>query len=60
MDKKNRFYKIYSNLPLGLRDEIILSIDQEPITWKVAKLEIDQDTPLSKIILDKLINLKII
>jgi len=47
-------------LPLGLRDEIILSIDQEPITWKVAKLEIDHDTPLSKTILDKLIDLKII
>ena len=60
MDKKNKFYKTYSSLPLGLRDEIILSIDQEPITWKVAKLEIDQDTPLSKTILDKLIDLKII
>lgn len=54
MNLKERFYKAYNNLPLGLRDEIILVIKDEPINWKVARLEIDNDTPLSKDILEKL------
>lgn len=60
MELKERFYKVYNNLPLNVREEIILVINDEPITWKVAKLEIDQDTGLSKEILGKLATLKII
>lgn len=60
MDLKEKFYKIYNNLPLNLREEIILVIDNEPLTWKVARIEIDQDTKLSKVILEKLKALKII
>ncbi|HCM82725.1 MAG: hypothetical protein UW37_C0018G0011 [Candidatus Gottesmanbacteria bacterium GW2011_GWA2_44_17] len=60
MDKKDRFYKVYNNLPLNLREEVILVINDEPITWKVARLEIDGNTNLSKIILDKLDALKFI
>jgi len=60
MELKTRFYKVYSNLPLGVRDEVILVVGDEPITWRVAKLEIDNDTPVSKEILEKLANLKII
>ena len=60
MELKEKFYKIYSNLPLNLRGEIIAVINNEPITWKVARLEIDNDTPLSKEILDKLSLLAII
>ncbi|MEK7514115.1 MAG: hypothetical protein AAB580_04470 [Patescibacteria group bacterium] len=54
MDLEQRFYKTYNSLPLGLRGEIILSINDESITWKVARLEIDNHTPLSKEILEKL------
>lgn len=57
---KTKFYKIYSNLPINLREEIILVVDGEPITWKVAKLEIDADTKLGNNILLKLDALKII
>ena len=60
MELKEKFYKIYSNLPLNLRGEIIAVINNEPITWKVARLEIDNKTPLSKEILEKLSLLKII
>ena len=60
MNLKEKFYKIYNNLPLGLRDELILVIHDEPITWKVARLEVDQETPLSKEILEKLAALEII
>ena len=60
-DKKERFLRIYSNLPLGLRQEIILVLDDgKPITWNVAFVEIEADTPLSKIILERLEKLKII
>ena len=55
MDLKRRFYKVYSNLPLNLRSETVLVIDNEPITWQIAKLEIDSETPLSKKILEKLV-----
>lgn len=60
MDLKEKFYKTYNNLPLALRDEIILVIKDEPVTWKVVRLEIDNNTPLSKEILEKLDTLKVI
>jgi len=40
MSLKERFLKIYSNIPLKLRKEIILVIDGEPITWNVAYIEV--------------------
>ena len=49
MNKEQRFYKIYSNLPLNLREEVIAVIEDEPLTWQVAKLEIDGKTKLSSI-----------
>lgn len=54
MTNKEKFFKTYANLPLNLRDEIILVINDEPITWKVAYLEISNDTKLAKQILEKL------
>ena len=58
--KREKFLKVYANLPMSLRQEIILTIDDKPITWDVAFFEIRNDTPLNKIILDKLENLQII
>ncbi|MFH1192331.1 MAG: hypothetical protein V1655_02545 [bacterium] len=63
MNLKNRekFLKIYANLPLGIRREIILVLDDErPITWDVAFIEVKENTPLSKGILEKLEKLEII
>lgn len=60
MASKEKFFKVYANLPLNLREEIILVIDDEPITWRVAYLEISEDTPLGKRILEKLEALEII
>lgn len=60
-DNKEKFLKIYSNLPLGIRKEIILVLDDgRPITWDVAFVEVNSDTPLSKIILGKLEKLEIV
>ena len=60
MKLEERFYKVYSNLPLGVREETILVVNDDPITWKVAKLEIDNKTPISKHILEKLAALEFI
>jgi len=58
---REKFLKIYANLPLGVRQEIILVLDNnKPITWDVAFFEIDNDTDLSKIILGKLEKLELI
>jgi len=59
--EKEKFLKIYADLPLGLRDEIIVVLPEKgPITWNVAFLEVEQDTALSKEILEKLNELEII
>ena len=59
--EKEKFLKIYADLPLGLRDEIILVLPEKgPITWNVAFLEVEQDTTVSKEILEKLNELEII
>lgn len=61
MENKDRFIKVYSNLPINLRNEVILVLpDKGPITWNVAFLEISNETKIGKTIIDKLIELKII
>jgi hypothetical protein len=57
---KDMFFKVYANLPLNLRDEIVLVLPEKgPITWNVAYLEISQETALGQDILQKLHDLKI-
>lgn len=59
--EKERFFKVYANLPLNLRNEVILVLpDTGPITWQVAYLEISNDTKVGTHILSKLIELNII
>lgn len=61
MENKEKFLKIYANLPIGVRQEIILVLDDgRPITWDVAYIEVASDTPLAKVILEKLEKLKFI
>lgn len=58
---KERFLKIYSNLPINLRDEIIYVIKRKgPITWNVAYLEAQGDTDLAKTLLYNLEELGVI
>lgn len=58
---KERFLKIYADLPINLRGEIILVLlGKGPITWNIAYLEVKGDTNLSKEILEKLAALNII
>jgi len=60
MNTKDKFFKVYANLPLNIRQEIIIVINEEPISWQVAYLEISNDTKLGKIILEKLTALEVI
>lgn len=61
MAATERFHKVYANLPLNLRNEIVLVVpDKGPITWNVAYLEVSSNTPLGQQILDKLTELGII
>ncbi len=58
---KENFLKIYANLPLNVRGEIIYVLDGKgPITWNVAYIEVSNDTDLAKDILVKLTELGVI
>ncbi len=57
---KARFLKVYANLSLDLRKEIVALVDGKPITWNVAYEEIENETKLGKEILQKLIELELI
>ncbi len=52
---KDDFFRVYSNLPMDVRKEIILVVGDKPITWNVAYDEISNDTVLGKTILAKII-----
>jgi hypothetical protein len=60
MEGKDKFLQVYSNLPIDVRREIILIIDEKPITWDVAFQEIDRETELGKRILKKAIEMELI
>lgn len=55
-----RFQQIYANLPLSQRSEVVVVIDNEPLTWNAAKLEVDNNTDKAKEILEKLVKFGII
>jgi len=44
----SRFVKVYNNLPLGERNLACCVIDDEAVSWKLAYLEIKEDTELGK------------
>lgn len=60
MDSRTKFLKIYADLPLSLRKEVIVVVGGEPMTWNAAMLEVDNNTPKGKQILEKLAEMKIL
>lgn len=60
MKEKDRFLRVFSNLSVDLRKEIILLVDDKPITWNIAYEEIMNETKLGEKILEKLIELELI
>ena len=60
MDKRISFLKIYANLPLSARSEVVVVVKNEPLTWNSAHLEVEQNTPVGKEILEILTKLEIL
>ena len=49
MEARERFLNIYANLPLKLRNEIVLVLEGEPLTWNAAKKRSWKYVPRSRI-----------
>jgi hypothetical protein len=60
VDLKTRFLRIYANLPLNERTQIVVVLENEPVTWELARNEIIHETNRGKAILEKLAGLRII
>lgn len=61
----DKFMKVYNNLPIEERQQTVLVLeniegDEEPVSWKMAKREIMEETDLGKKIAKKLQELEII
>lgn len=48
VDLKTRFLRTYVNLPLGIRNEIAVVVDNESISWNALKIEVENNTPVGK------------
>lgn len=59
-DPAASFLIIYTNLPIEERKQAILVLDNEPISWEIARNEIIHKTKRGEAILKKLLELKII
>jgi len=51
---KEKFLKVYANLPEPERSQVIAVIDDKTYSWNVAFNEISNDTELGKKILKKI------
>ncbi|MDY6789058.1 MAG: hypothetical protein SVV03_03780 [Candidatus Nanohaloarchaea archaeon] len=56
----DKFIKIYNNLPLEERENTVVVVDDEPISWKMALREMSEETELGKSIAYKLKKLDIL
>jgi hypothetical protein len=56
----SRFIRVYANLPIKLRDQIVVVIDDKPMTWNAVYLELEQGTELGKKALQMLEEMEII
>lgn len=55
-----KFAEIYSNLPIKTRREVVVVIDDQPISWEIAYKEVENNTDMGKKILMKMQDLKIL
>lgn len=54
------FRRIYANLPVKARDEVIVVIDGEPYSWRNVRLELENKTELGQKMLEKMKKMEII
>lgn len=55
-----KFSLKYANLPEGARDEIIAVVNNEPYTWRSARIEVENNTEIGNLILEFLVKTGII
>lgn len=54
-ETKTQFMKLYAGLPLGLRNDIVVVLDENgPVTWFAAYVEVENNTKKGDVILSKL------
>ncbi len=54
MAAKDKFLKVYVNLPVPERSQVVALIEDEPYSWNAAYLEISRNTELGQKILKKM------
>jgi hypothetical protein len=54
MALRDRFLKVYDNIPLKLRDQVCVVFDGKPLTWNVVYLEVKNKTKDMEKILEKM------
>ncbi len=59
-DKREKFLRVYANVPEGLRSDIVAVVDKKTYTWNVAYIEIKDNTELGKKLLKALEDLGLI
>lgn len=53
-DKREKFLRMYANIPEGLRGDIVAVVDEKTYTWNIAYIEIKDNTELGKKLLKAL------
>ena len=59
-NKREKFLKVYANIPEGLRKDIIIIVDGKTYNWNTSYFEIKESTKLGEKILKELGELKIL
>lgn len=44
----SRFLKVYANLPPRLKDQIVVVVDDKPMTWNAVYLELQEESDIGK------------
>jgi hypothetical protein len=60
MEVTEEFFKVYANLPIDERNNVVVVIHEQPISWNVAYNEIKNKTKLGQQILKTLKDLGIL
>jgi len=55
-----RFHRMYANLPINLRSEIVAVVDGEPMTFRVIHRELGANTDVGYEALDSMLSMDLI
>lgn len=57
---KETFLKTYANVPVQLRDDIIVTFSNEPFSWRTVYIEVKGQTEMGDLLLKELNSLNLI